>query len=515
MTAVPLTGVAALTVALVLVGASAAVAGQVRIAVLAAVAALAWPGTALAGSDAAAYAIALALGWTAEPVAVVLVLVSIRVDPRTTRLLALGAAAIGACGLLATTTYSAFDDPGCHVSCLPNPLLVRDAPGVADAAHTTGAMLALLVWLTLLVFAGREARHRPPWPAVCAVLTCAVFATVAVLGLRTSRPSLAAPVWSDYGWRMAAGGLVVLLVAVTTATTMLVRRRLRGLGRALVGDDPQPAVDQLRAALGDPTVELAYWEDGTYLDLAGSPLPRPRHGRRRTELRSHGEPLAVVDHDARLSPALLVKRLGSSARMAIHNDGLAWQLEREVTALAESRRRVVETADDERARMERDLHDGAQQHILGLAFELVRASGDARGAGDVSRADDLDRAQATTQDLLDRLRGVAHGIHPAVLDTGGLVAALRRLSDRSSAPFVVTGAEPWGVAGDADRTVYAIARDCSALGLTEIAISRGDSLTVLLTMTEPLPGSVRDRVVASEGSWSAGPGGWVVVLPCA
>jgi signal transduction histidine kinase len=98
-----------------------------------------------------------------------------------------------------------------------------------------------------------------------------------------------------------------------------------------------------------------------------------------------------------------------------------------------SRARIVAAADETRRRIQRDLHDGAQQRLATLALELRAAAADV-GAGADELRDELVRAAAAMTEALDDLREIARGIHPAVLSRGGLVPALRALSRRSAIP---------------------------------------------------------------------------------
>src|SRR5207249_4829505 len=134
----------------------------------------------------------------------------------------------------------------------------------------------------------------------------------------------------------------------------------------------------------------------------------------------------------------LLASAGAAARLALENERLQAELRAQLAELRASRARIVSAGDEERRRLERDLHDGAQQRLLslGLALQLARAKlgPDANGAAElVAEADGELRA------ALDELRELARGIHPAVLSEQGLAAALKTLAERS--PILVTIAE--------------------------------------------------------------------------
>jgi signal transduction histidine kinase len=99
-----------------------------------------------------------------------------------------------------------------------------------------------------------------------------------------------------------------------------------------------------------------------------------------------------------------------------------------------SRARIVAAADETRRRIQRDLHDGAQQRLASLAMQLNAGAGDTTAGADELRQELARAAKAVTL-ALDELREIAHGIHPAILTRGGLAAALRGLARRSAIPM--------------------------------------------------------------------------------
>ncbi len=147
-----------------------------------------------------------------------------------------------------------------------------------------------------------------------------------------------------------------------------------------------------------------------------------------------GERLAVLVHDRDLldQPRLL-ESVGSAARLALENERLQAELRAQLAELRESRARIVKAGDEERRRLERDLHDGAQQRLLGigLGLQLLR--------GHLSETQSTGLLEETERELelaLTELRELARGIHPAVLTDHGLDAAIRTLAER--APFAVS-----------------------------------------------------------------------------
>jgi signal transduction histidine kinase len=153
--------------------------------------------------------------------------------------------------------------------------------------------------------------------------------------------------------------------------------RGRGLGALIshLGAARRAGVlrEALARALGDPSLELAYWlpDSEHYVDANGQPveLPAPGSGRAVSEVQSDGRRVAAIVHD----PALLddpdqVRAAGAAAALALENERLEAELRAKVEEVRASRSRLVEVGLSQRRRLERDLHDGAQQRLVSLAL---------------------------------------------------------------------------------------------------------------------------------------------------
>jgi signal transduction histidine kinase len=227
--------------------------------------------------------------------------------------------------------------------------------------------------------------------------------------------------------------------------------------------------DELARALDDPTLELGLWlpERDEYVDAAGATLAVPEDGPTRavTWIEHEGEPLAALVHDPSLrDESKLVEAVAAAARLALVNARLHAEVRAQLEAVQESRARIVTAADDERRRIERDLHDGAQQRLVALALELRSAQ---RALGDGSHSE-VDRLLASTADELqvavEELRELAHGIHPGTLTQAGLASALEALAARM--PFPVTvDATPERLSPEIEATAYFVASEA----LTNVA----------------------------------------------
>jgi signal transduction histidine kinase len=199
-------------------------------------------------------------------------------------------------------------------------------------------------------------------------------------------------------------------------------------------DSPQPPAalqDLFRSALGDPSAQLGYWlrGHGSYIAIDGTALDpgRPGMGRSVLALAVHGDPLAIVVHDAALDrDRRLLDRVGASAVLVTENARLQAEVLERLDDVRASRARIVAAGDAERRKVERDLHDGAQQRLVGLAMRVRLESRTAASETERRLLEEIvDELRAATREL----RELARGIHPAALDEG-LWAALESLVSR-------------------------------------------------------------------------------------
>ncbi len=199
--------------------------------------------------------------------------------------------------------------------------------------------------------------------------------------------------------------------------------------------------DALADALRDPSLELAFWlpERGGWVDEAGSPMQLPDAGSARTctVIEHEGRPLAAIVHDVSLDEeGHLVRAVGGAASLALENERLDAELRANVKELRASRARIVDSADAARRRIERDLHDGAQQQLVAILLALRMAR--SRLDGDPGAAAGLlDNATRDLAGAIDELRELARGIHPAVLSDRGLAPALDAVAARMPIPVEI------------------------------------------------------------------------------
>ncbi len=176
-----------------------------------------------------------------------------------------------------------------------------------------------------------------------------------------------------------------------------------------------------------------------YVDAEGRPVHEPAAGARATTpIVRNGEPVAVVIHDRALPGAQELEReIGAAARLAVDNERLRAETLAQLEDLRSSRARIVEAGDSARRRIERDLHDGAQQRLLTLSYELRLARAAAEAAGDIRLAAELAASSEEVQAALEELRELAHGIYPVILTEAGLGPALETLADGAPLPVEV------------------------------------------------------------------------------
>ncbi len=233
-------------------------------------------------------------------------------------------------------------------------------------------------------------------------------------------------------------------------------------------------------------------------------------------------PIATVLHSGD-SARLLASAFPPQAQLAMHNEHLLHVLSQQRDEVAQSRRRLVDLADLERRRLERDLHDGAQQHLIAVAFGLRRAE---RLATDERVRAELAMARRSAENALRQVRIVAAGIHPAILVGAGLTEAVLTLADSTGASVRIrdTGHRPDQAV---ESVLYAIIAALLATTLPGVhttvlldqaRLDRGVVGTVsavrLRVSGVQVTQWVLDRVEAADGRCSMVADGVGVILPC-
>jgi signal transduction histidine kinase len=323
-----------------------------------------------------------------------------------------------------------------------NLLLARSDQTFADDVYRAGASLgvAITVALTVLIIARlrqlRGAARRIALP----LLAGAMIATgVSMVRLSASM--------------LGHGQLYERLDNVDRLTTTLVplgfvsgllwsRLRRSGASNLVVelrAGGVETLRDRLARALGDPSLEVVFWLEarGGYVDAQGEDVELPsRRERTATKILANGAPVAALIHDPfLLDEPDLVESVRAVAELVLENERLAAEVRAQLAEVRASRARIVAAADNERRRLERDLHDGAQQRLVAMSLKLSLARADA----DPALATPLAQAQDDVEQALAELREFARGVHSSVLREDGLDAAIEALARRAALPVEVIG----------------------------------------------------------------------------
>jgi signal transduction histidine kinase len=380
---------------------------------------------------------------------------------------------------------------------------------------------------------------------VVAVAPIALTAGLLVLGIQgigaLGDTSYVGPLALD-----APAGIVLCLLALPTAIVAIallgaLGSLLRALLRAVLAPrapESGPVREMLAESLGDRTLSIAYWlpDRGTFVDESGRQveLPERDSGRAWTAVERDGARVAAIIHDAALDTGPeLVQAAAAAAALALDNERLKADLRARVEELRVSRVRIVEAADTARRRLERDLHDGAQQQLVALALDLRLLKARVRGTEVEPLVDELGQKLAVA---LADLRELARGIHPAILTDRGLGPAVEALATRAGvavetdvtiderlSPAIEAGA--YFVVAEALTNVDKYARTDTA----RVAIHRdGDDIVVVVEDDGVGGASLRsgsglrglnDRIAALEGTLTVDspPGGGTRIearIPC-
>jgi signal transduction histidine kinase len=333
---------------------------------------------------------------------------------------------------------------GCE--CPDNLLLVGDRPEAARIVieivqPAVGVVLAALTLATL--FRRWRAASPPLRRAITPVLAFGSLTVVLIVSAVVADDLGARATAVDLRW---ASFISLAFVPLAFLAGLL---RIR-LARAAVGDlvlelrgaatpgDVQAAV---ALALRDPSLKLAYRlaEDGRFVDADGQPFDLPGEGTGRgvRMVEYEGRQVAALVYDGSLEDEReLVDAVAATAAMALENARLQAELSAHLVELRASQARVLEAGDAERQRLERDLHDGAQQRFVTLSLALSAV--EKRLASDPAQAGQLlTEARKELVEGLDELRELAHGIHPAALSQRGLGVAVETLAARSPVPVTL------------------------------------------------------------------------------
>jgi signal transduction histidine kinase len=344
-----------------------------------------------------------------------------------------------------------FFDPsrqGCSL-CPPNLLLLDSRPDLFDALNLWGVWLGL-VWTSgiAVLCIWRLARSSAPLRRLTAPVLVGGTAYL-LLVLLDLFHSLARGLLStdQLEFRLWLGQVAALCaIGLGVAWSWLLRQRTRSVMASLVvelGESAPPGGlrEVLARSLGDPDLKIVYplRDPERLVDAMGTPVAPVEHvGRAVTPLVRHGQTVAMLFHrPGLLDDPAVVDEVVAATRLALENDRLQAEVLAQLEDLRASRARIVATGDAERRRLERDLHDGAQQRLVGLSLALRLAHTKLGTHPDPGLLALIDRTEHALRIAVDELRELAHGIYPAVLTDEGLSAAVEALAYRVSIPIEI------------------------------------------------------------------------------
>jgi signal transduction histidine kinase len=399
-------------------------------------------GALMSAEPAWAYSIGLLVStlWLGALVHMLVAFPSGRVEPGLERAIVVGgwlaATVLPFLGALVTAQPNGCED------CPDNLLMVWDSTLASDIVEGIGIVLTIVLLAALGVVLFRRWRGFGKVQRRALAPVVWTGAAIAVVGLVVSLP---VALGADEVTQVIDAVLIVLITALPFSFLLgLMRSSLSRAGAVSALFERLGGVsarDALAEALGDDSLALAYWlpDSRRYVDARGQTvtLPEPGGDRAVTEIARDGAPVAAIVHDpALLEDRELVRTAGAAAALALANERLAAELRARYDDLRAASARLVAAGDAARRRLERDLHDGAQQRLVSLSVTLNLAR---RHLDPESRtAELLDSAIAELTAGLSELRELARGIHPAVLTERGLDPALDALAARAPLPVSIS-----------------------------------------------------------------------------
>jgi signal transduction histidine kinase len=370
-----------------------------------------------------------------------------RVPTQGQQRLVAGAYVASVVGMLPVVMLADREQIGCE-NCPDSVIKISDGGTlytVFDVGLTTGVVA--LVAAVLVVLVRRRSAATPPQRRAMAPVLWSGVVLLDLLGASLIAGTIGIDPLSNV---LSLLGTLAMLVLPWAYLFGLLRSRVSRAGAVSdvllrIGESPGTGrlQDLLADALGDSSVELVYWLEGErrWVDCEGQPAGLPDEddpARAATPVELEGRRVGAILHDRSLSDDQEgMRSLASAAALAVGHEHLQAQLRARVEQLRTSRARIVEAGTAERRRLERDLHDGAQQRLVSLSLTLRLAH--ARVETDPVAAQKLMAgAQEELTLALAELRELARGIHPAVLSDRGLDAALEALAERSPVPVSFT-----------------------------------------------------------------------------
>ena len=425
---------------------------------------------------------------------------------------AVAAAYVGGVLVLGLLPTLVFDPQGqdCN-QCPSNLLAVADNGELGSDLDRIGLYVGIAWALALAALAIRRLSRASVWARAVLAAGAAYLGLVAAWFVASlDRGELSNGTLERRLWLIQAATLVALAGGV--AWSWVRSRRARSdVARLVVelAQSPPPGGlrDVLAGTVGDPGLTLAYPIDapGRLVDAQGHPVELDDR-REQTTLIRDGRVVAVLSHaPGLLDDEQLVDEVAAAARLALENERLQAEVQARLEELRASRARIVEAGDSERRRLERDLHDGAQQRLVGLSLSLRLAS--ARLAPDTGAeaVASLDEADVELREAIAELRDLAHGLFPAVLADEGLAAAIEALAEDERVPVQIRGLAEGRFAPQVETAAYTVVAEAARASTAGVVVETRRSGHALLVDVETRYDlgldlvALRDRVGALDG----------------
>jgi signal transduction histidine kinase len=405
-----------------------------------------------------------------------------------------------------------FFDPqaqGCS-QCPSNLLLISDRGRLAEDLTRAGLYVGM-VWG--LAFAGlalsRLGQSTYPVRPVLAAGAAYFGFVIAMFAVSADRGFLSPTSAERALWLGQAATLAGIVLGVGWAR--LRARQTRAEVAHLVAHPVETAPtgglrDMLAGILGDPDLVLAYsvGEPERLVNAEGRSVDfSPRL--EQTSLIREGQAVAVLGHrPGLLQDPQLVEEVTAAARLALENERLQAEVRARVDELRRSRTRIVEAGDAERRRLERNLHDGAQQRLVALSLSLSLLRSRLATDGDASPFPGLAEADAELRAAIAELRQVAHGLFPAVLADEGFAAAVSALSEETRVPIHIRRLPDGRCASGAETAAYTVVAQVARAATSSLTVDAERATGVLIVEVETRIDSLdlvelEDRVGAVGG----------------
>jgi signal transduction histidine kinase len=498
------------------------------------------PTLAESGDD-VVYSIGRVGGWLVEPVLIFVILSapSGRLSGRLERAVVAASALLVLLLFLPTALFvERYPEPFPYGSCSECPanafMFSAEQPAfVDDVVRPLRDVLAIALYAVVLVLLARHLRAsthlmRLTLAPVLVVGLARGLAFVTYVLLRLADPT--ATLLDAIGWvyQLTLPAMALAILLGLLRSRLYAGEALQRLAVRLRHPKPDEVTEALRATMEDPSLQLAFRIGGSegWVDAAGRRVPEPAEDSARmlTEVRDErGNAVALVHDPALRDQNEFVEAAGSLALGLLENQLLAATVEASLRELSQSRARIQVVADNERRRIERDLHDGAQQRLVALRIRLGLVS-------DLMKEDPAQGAELVrelgleAEEALEEVRRLAHGVYPSLLADQGLAEALRALARDGSVVSRVEVDSVGRYAPEIESAVYFCCLEAlqnatkHAVGATSVTISVGhDDGELRFAVVDDGPGfeperlrpgagltNMRDRLAAVGGELTVG-----------